>query len=961
MSTSINSTTFDNAALRSGTPSMPVRLHLWMLLGLGISVLGVTSGCSRPFWRDQAERDSYEAISENITDPRWAVPRIDITPHPASRFAHPWDLDYAPLPPDDPDAHAYMHWVDGWNGYNCWHQFGDLLSVENPQWLLPFNLTPEQYDEETGTYVGPLPELRDLTLGEALELALIHNRDYQTEIENVFLAALVVTGERFRFAVRYINSAGQTPGGSVLGSFMPQGGPDQVSMSLGAGISQFLPTGGQWAIELVNNTIWLFGGGNETATASTLSFSLTQPLLRGAGRKVVLESLTQAERNLLYAIRDLARFRRVFFTSVVGGPSGYLSLLQQVQQIRNTEANIFRLEQQVEALQEVSSQVATRTGEPLAEFPPGVDVPDALSERLIYDAERGELIWFAPLDIEEPMTDVQAQQLLALSNDPAYQRAIGQIIQRLQTETVSLDVLQLQSQLADSISNLRNQERRLQDSLDQFKILLGLQPDFVVTIDDALLSQFQLLDQQLIALEQEIQEFIPFWGQIDDLEPDRDLVNAVAERFNVLQQRAMDIGLGLVREDFANLEAVFDERMAGMSSEMERERLDYDVRRDRTLFDEAVYQLEEISREAGQIAERSNDRQVPIDVVKDWVLQIKLHQEDLLKTVQSLQAVQIGLRVEVVELQSYPYSMEQSVDLALENRLDLKNARADVMDARRQIEVAANALKSVLDLEFAGDFRTPALGAFNTDPFDFTGDLSDLNVGLSFDTPIDQIQERNVYRQAIVNYQRARRRFMLFEDQVKQDVRVAWRQMDVLSRNLETARQALRISVAQFDSAVEQAFEPARVGQSVSRGTGLQGQNIQRALDSILRAQNNIIGIWVSYEQNRLNIFRDMGIMDVGPDNVWNDPFYREWAGMEDPIYGDGMLNCPVDGMRLSTESLTGEGTPPPRPGLSVPTVDDGPHPADEPDSLQGSTSTGLPNDESGPSNEPLRILGPVE
>ena len=77
----------------------------------------------------------------------------------------------------------------------------------------------------------------------------------------------------------------------------------------------------------------------------------------------------------------------------------------------------------------------------------------------------------------------------------------------------------------------------------------------------------------------------------------------------------------------------------------------------------------------------------------------------------------------------------------------------------------------MLDLEVAADFRTPSINSNNTDPFDFTGDLSDFNVGLSFDTPIDQIQERNVYRQSLVNYQRARRNYMLFEDQIKQDVR----------------------------------------------------------------------------------------------------------------------------------------------------------------------------------------------
>jgi hypothetical protein len=119
---------------------------MWSLLGMSVCLLAMASGCSRPFWREQAERDSYDATAENITDPRWAVPRIDITPDPRSRFYDPYDPDYMPLPPDDPDAHVYMHWVDGWHGYNCWHQFGDLLSVENPQWLLPFNLSPEQYD-----------------------------------------------------------------------------------------------------------------------------------------------------------------------------------------------------------------------------------------------------------------------------------------------------------------------------------------------------------------------------------------------------------------------------------------------------------------------------------------------------------------------------------------------------------------------------------------------------------------------------------------------------------------------------------------------------------------------------------------------------------------------------------------------------------------------------------------------
>ena len=878
------------------TASQPVRRAR---LAACLCILAVVSGCSRPFWREQAEQDSYEAISENLTDPRWAIPRIDVNPDPRSRFYDPYDPDYSPLPPDDPDAHTYMHWVDGWNGYNCWHEFGDLLSVENPQWLLPFEMSPEYYDEETGEYHGPQPAVENLTLGEALELALIHNRDYQREIENVFLSALVVTGERFQYSVRYLGNRG-TPGIGLGATFVPHGDGDRVTMPSNFGISQLLPTGGQWLVELTNSTVWLFGGGSRTNSASNLAFRLTQPLLRGAGRKIELENLTQAERNLLYAVRDLARFRRIFFTNVVGGPSGYLSLLQTLQQIRNSEGNIFRLQQQVEALTAITAQDSGAiVREPLAAIPAGLVFPPELADLIEYDADGQELIWRGtPPD--GGITDEQVQQLLSLSDDPAYQRAVGEIQSRLTTKTVSLDVLRLQSDLANSINNLRQQQANLQDALDRFKILLGLRTDFELTIDDQLLEQFQFLDPRLVELEQEIMAFIPIWGELNADEPDRQRVRAVAESFQALQRKAAELGLTIVRDDFEHLRPVYERRLETLESEAEIERLKYDVERDRRLFDDAVFEMERIAEEANEIAQGSTDARVPIDNVKDWVFDLKTAQEDLLKTVQSLQAIEIGLRVELVDVIPYETSMEESVQIALDNRLDLKNARADVMDARRQIEVVAQDLKSVLNLEVAADFNTRN----GREPFDFQGDLSSFDVGVSFDTPIDQIDERNRYRVALVNYQRARRAYMQFEDQIKQDVREEWRQLEVLRRNLETTRQALRIAVARFDNSVELAFEPPRVGQQVNRGTGLQGQQIQDSLDSILRSQNQMIGIWVSYERNRLNIYRDMGIMDVGPDNVWNDPFYREQtagSGGEGAFPGE-FIDSPVDGVLPTTE-----------------------------------------------------------
>src|SRR5665213_3615512 len=95
-------------------------------------------GCSRSFWRSQADFDSYNILSQKQTTGNWVLPRTTVEPDLRSRFYDPFDRDKPPLPPDDPTANQYMQWVNGWRGYKSWHKFGQLMSVENPQWLENF-------------------------------------------------------------------------------------------------------------------------------------------------------------------------------------------------------------------------------------------------------------------------------------------------------------------------------------------------------------------------------------------------------------------------------------------------------------------------------------------------------------------------------------------------------------------------------------------------------------------------------------------------------------------------------------------------------------------------------------------------------------------------------------------------------------------------------------------------------
>lgn len=834
------------------------QLRPW-LLGLWLG----WCGCTRSFWRTQADVDVYQAIGEKLTDPRWVSPRLDITPDPRSRFYDPYDPDKGPLPPDDPAAHALMHGVDGWRGYRGWHKFGNLLNVENPHWLAQFGITPEMIDPATGAYVGVLPALERVTLPQAVELSLIHSPVYQTQLENVYLAALDVTFERFQFGVRYLGIGGGEPSLNTEYTLRPNGPSDRLSLGTRFGLRQVLPAGGQIAVELANNTLWLFGQPS-TSSATALSYSIVQPLLIGAGRKLVLENLTQAERSLLYAVRDLARFRQQFFTDVVGGGNGFLGLVQQLQLVRNQQDNIRRLERQVAELQAVSANFSQVYRVPLKTFPADLPIPDLLRDQLEYNPLDEELIWRGPL------SDEQEQALRQLTDIPAIRSAINELIETIRVVPASLDVLTLQSRLAQSRNELRNRQLALQDSLDAFKRLLGLPPDIPLGIDDGLLEQFQFIDPVLRALEAEVEGFVVEWGRIDEDDPPFPSLVALMERYLVLAEGVERRGLTLVDQNAEAVAARLPARLAALPSESERDRVRGDIEGDRRRLENVRSRLETTLVDARRLRDSLTAQTTPPDVETRQEIRahIKRLQEDLLQVVRGLTVIQIALRLELVDIEPFNLSIEDAVATAIQNRVDLMNARAEVMDARRRVEIAANRLLSAVDLVAEGDVRNTG----GENPVDFRLDRSEFRVGVQFTAPLDQIAERNAYRTALIAYQRARRNYMAAEDSIKQEVRDQWRALEILKRNLETSRQGIRIAALQLDSAAEESTAPDVGGRA---GSGVRGQALLTALDAVLRAQDDLLRNWVNYERNRLNIHRDMGIMEVGPDGLWNDPVYR--------------------------------------------------------------------------------------
>ena len=132
----------------------------------------------------------------------------------------------------------------------------------------------------------------------------------------MYLAALALTFERYRYDVRPV-AFGDEMGTEVGYDNSPNSGSSWGLGKTNLGMSKLFPSGAQFMAELTNNTIWMLSGNSGSQTATTLAYSLVQPLALDVQRTINLEKITQQERNVLYKIRDFARFRKDFYVTVV--------------------------------------------------------------------------------------------------------------------------------------------------------------------------------------------------------------------------------------------------------------------------------------------------------------------------------------------------------------------------------------------------------------------------------------------------------------------------------------------------------------------------------------------------------------------------------------------------------------------------------------------------------------------
>ncbi len=191
-----------------------------------------------------------------------------------------------------------------------------------------------------------------LSLIQALRVGAENSEEYQSKKEEIFRSALDLDLKRNDFRITVSAEAGSSYtlnksgsgessttiiGGSVGG--LTSGERDAVEGFEHSGslnVSKTLYNGTKITAALAMDLVNLLTGDGASSFGISGDASIAIPLLRGSGKHIVMEPLTQSERNVVYAIYAFERYKKIF---AVETARNYLDVVKQLDQVDNAAEN----------------------------------------------------------------------------------------------------------------------------------------------------------------------------------------------------------------------------------------------------------------------------------------------------------------------------------------------------------------------------------------------------------------------------------------------------------------------------------------------------------------------------------------------------------------------------------------------------------------------------------------------
>jgi len=837
-------------------------------LTLGAAVLTLLfvnlTGCSRSFYRKQADHEALFILKEKGNDERWNMNNFSINIDPKSRMYMNYDPDNPPMPPDDPASAVFMEEVDGMKGYEDWGKNGDLESFENPEWRKHLPLA-----EDGKLY---------LDSDKAFELALLHSPSYQGQLEQMYLSALDVSAERFNFDTQFYGGYGgdyRTRGSALTGT----PATDLSLQTRGISMRQKYASGATAIVNFANSLMWQFSGSDSFGTNTLLDVNIIQPLLRQGGKDRVLEILTRSERQLLYQVRSYQRYRKGFYMDITTGQgAGSISRI----------GGLFG-------------------GSGLSGFT-GVGSGGFGGIGGFRGGGGGSTFAGGYLGL------LQAQK--GLVNQRANIVALKGSLKLFESffEAGFIDFNNVQTTKAQfyrEITQLIDRESGYDGQLDSFINEIGLPPDIEVVINGQELDQFNLIDEEMQSLQNDILDQQEDVGEIINSSLRGDQAQLMAIEWGpelekglkdlreeaVLAKQLLDqlsVEASAARKDVEKLKEIVPQRQAAIKTlreQIESNPLVPDSALNSDLLDGSY--LDELPQlltvDLDDIDERLQEKEAAIILFRNVVDDLlengpEMNDEQLYQNLEdtvisqlpeiliklSNDALELSLvltsaRAETITLIPVDLSIEEAYRLASEKRLDWMNERAGVMDQYRLLAYNADSLESDLSLQLSG-----SIGNTGDDPFRFRDTTGTLRAGLAWDAPITRLRERNIYRQSLLEYQSRLRAYYRYEDQQYLSFKNSLRSIMLQKINFEANRKQLQVATRNVLFQRTKIQEPpGQQGNTLSPETA---QRLIGSLQSLQGAQDGLLAVWVGYEINRSQLDLALGTMQIDENGVWVDP-----------------------------------------------------------------------------------------
>ncbi|MCU0871673.1 MAG: TolC family protein [Pirellulaceae bacterium] len=709
----------------------------------------------------------------------------------------------------------------------------------------------------------PGDELRDrsqqLALEDIVELALINSRDYQTQKERLYEAALDLTLARFDYDLKFATSGN---GVNVDYTAFSPSGQSVLGIGTPLSVDQVLATGGTFLADFANDVVLTFNGANgfSTDVSSRLLSRFSQTIFQ---RDIVLERLTQVERNVVYEARSFARFRKTLFRDLAEQyyrllltyrgieivSQDYFSNLrgfnQSEAEYRAGRLPRFQVDQfeqstldsrseligRCNGLEESLDQLKIEIGLP-PELPLNLDLTEldqlTLRDEVTAVAERVRRSR-RNLITERGLATRERGALLNASVDLVRKMLlVEQLQQRLGEEASGLAALQLElAQLAAAETELEVQFNR--DVLRQEQNASPAAPPlriFQRTMD--------LVNSLLVLTSRQL--------RVADLRGlDSAAVNTIRQRTEDLSKRSDTLQ--------ADLDLIIAER------ELAR-------------IPEFVQTAAAMLTEADAIAGQTQALLPPQVADPNAALQQALAEADRL-----IAQSQELLTREAGGLAPVEVEVDEAMLTALTLRYDLMNQRESLADAWRDIKFRGDDLKSVLNLQASQQLRTR-----RTSGQPFKAD-SDTQVAITFDAPLNRRAQRNDFRKSLIDYNAGLRTLMQAEDDVKLEVRDRLRQ-------LALDQEQYRIAVASTALAYER-----RISTRLQLRLGVENIRVEDVLDAqraYTQSLNKLAGSHIDYVLDRIGLFLDLELLEVDESGVWPqlyDETYQPTPNCQLPDY----------------------------------------------------------------------------